>query len=116
GPRQTGAAAASRAASVRTGCDRAAGTRGITRSRAWRPRATSARHLRRLRAPIPAAAPEISELRPAHGGPSYFRAKRAPFRGATEVMEATLYGQESVAAVRFELVDDAGRVVQEVPA
>ncbi|HJZ98523.1 MAG TPA: hypothetical protein VKE70_18560 [Candidatus Solibacter sp.] len=59
---------------------------------------------------------DISELRPAHGGPSYFKAKRPPIRGAAEVMEATLYGQESVGVVRFELVDDAGRVVQDVPA
>ena len=59
---------------------------------------------------------EFQELKLGHEGPSYFKAKRAPIRGASEVMEAALYGQESIALVRFEVVDDAGRVLQDVPA
>jgi hypothetical protein len=59
---------------------------------------------------------EIQDLKPAHGGPSYFTAKRAPFRGQAEVAEASLYGQESIAWVRFELVDEQARMLGVVPA
>jgi len=59
---------------------------------------------------------EIQDLKPAHGGPSYFTAKRAPFRGQAEVVEASLYGQESIGWVRFELLDEQNRVLGAVPA
>jgi hypothetical protein len=59
---------------------------------------------------------EIQDLKPAHGGPSYFTAKRAPFRGKAEVAEASLFGQESIGWVRFELVDEQAHVLGVVPA
>jgi len=59
---------------------------------------------------------EIQELRPADGGPSYFAATREPYRGKQEIVEVTLYGQEGIGVVRFELVDEAWRVVATVPA
>jgi hypothetical protein len=58
----------------------------------------------------------LQDLKPAHGGPSYFPAHRSPFRGKSEIVEVTLYGQESVATVRFELIDESARVLQAVPA
>jgi hypothetical protein len=59
---------------------------------------------------------DIQDLKPAHGGPSYFTVKRAPFRGKTEIVEVSLYGQEGIGIVRFETIDEAGRVLQNVPA
>lgn len=59
---------------------------------------------------------DLQDLKPAHGGPTYFSVKRAPFRGKAEIAEVSLYGQEGIATVGFELIDDAGRVLQTVPA
>jgi len=59
---------------------------------------------------------EIQDLKPAHGGPSYFPAKRAPFRGKQEIVEVSLFGQEAIGAVRFDLIDEAGRAIADVPA
>jgi hypothetical protein len=58
----------------------------------------------------------LQDLKPAHGGPSYFPVKRQPFRGMSEIAEATVFGQEAIATIRFELVDQAGRVIRNVPA
>jgi hypothetical protein len=58
----------------------------------------------------------LQDLKPAHGGPSYFSVKRAPYRGRPEIAEVSLYGQEGIAAVRFELIDASGRVLAAVPA
>src|ERR1043166_4935771 len=52
---------------------------------------------------------DLQDLKPAHGGPSYFSVKRAPYRGRPEIAEASLYGQEGIAAVRFELIDASRR-------
>ena len=59
---------------------------------------------------------DLQDLKPAHGGPSYFSVKRAPYRGRPEIAEVSLYGQEGIAAVRFELIDASGRVLAAVPA
>jgi hypothetical protein len=71
----------------------------------------------------PRAAREISILRAAfqelkfgHEGPSYFTVKRAPYRGKQEIAEVSLFGQESIGAVRFELIGETGRVLGSVPA
>jgi hypothetical protein len=59
---------------------------------------------------------KIQDLKPAHGGPSYFSVERAPFRGKQEIVEVSLFGQEAIGAVSFELIDEAGRVIAAVPA
>jgi hypothetical protein len=59
---------------------------------------------------------DLQDLKPAHGGPSYFSVKRAPFRGKSEIAEVTVFGQEAIATIRFELIDEAGRVLQAVSA
>ena len=59
---------------------------------------------------------DLQELKPAHGGPSYFSVKRAPYRAQQELAEVSLYGQEGIAVVRFELIDQSGRVLAAVPA
>ncbi len=58
---------------------------------------------------------DLQDLKPAHDGPSYFTAKRAPFRGQAEVAEASVFGQEAVAWLRFEMLDETGRVLGVVP-
>src|ERR1041385_3206506 len=52
---------------------------------------------------------DLQDLKPAPGGPSCFSVKRAPYRGRREIAEVSLYGQEGIAAVRFELIDASGR-------
>src|SRR5690349_20809844 len=59
---------------------------------------------------------DLQDLKPAHGGLSYFSVKRAPYRGQQELAEVSLYGQEGIAAVRFEMIDSSGRVLATVPA
>ena len=58
----------------------------------------------------------IQELKFGHEGPSYFPVDRAPFRGKQELIEATLFGQEAIATVRFELVSESGQLLSTVPA
>lgn len=58
----------------------------------------------------------IQEMKFGHEGPGYFSVDRAPFRGTQEVVEATLFGQEAIASVRFELVSDSGQLLSVVPA
>ena len=59
---------------------------------------------------------DLQDLMPAHEGPSYFSVKRAPFRGKQEVVEVSVYGQEGIGTLRFELLDESGRVLRTVPA
>ncbi|HYM13116.1 MAG TPA: hypothetical protein VEU62_20415 [Bryobacterales bacterium] len=80
---------------------------------------SAARPVRRLGASKPAAAPRISflsvdfqELRYGHEGPSYFPIKGEPSAGAQQLVEVSLYGQESIAAVKFEVLDEGGNVIQ----
>src|ERR1051326_1710889 len=56
------------------------------------------------------------DLKNGHEGPSYFSVKRAPFRSQREIAEVSLFGQEAIGAVRFELVDESGRAIAIVPA
>jgi hypothetical protein len=58
----------------------------------------------------------FQELKFGHEGPSYFSAKRAPYRGKQEIAEVSLFGQESIGSVRFELIGETGRVVGTVAA
>jgi hypothetical protein len=58
----------------------------------------------------------IRELKYGHEGPDYFSVDRAPFRGKQELVEATLFGQEAIANVRFELVSESGQLLSVVPA
>ena len=77
-----------------------------------------------LRGVSPSAAPRavsilqvrIQELKYGHEGPDYFSGDRAPFAGKQEVMEVTLFGQEGVASVRFELIDELGQPLSVLPA
>jgi hypothetical protein len=59
---------------------------------------------------------QIQELKFGHEGPAYFPVDRAPFRGKQELVEATLFGQEAIATVRFELVSESGQLLSVVPA
>jgi hypothetical protein len=78
--------------------------------------ASPAQHLSRALRPGDLHAGRRSAGPQAHGGPSYFSVKRAPFRGKSEIAEATVFGQEAIATIRFELIDEAARVPQPVPA
>src|SRR5689334_11768654 len=51
----------------------------------------------------------FQDLQWGHEGPDYFTAKRPPRRGAQEIAGARIYGQEAIAAIRFELIDEAGQ-------
>lgn len=75
--------------------------------------------MHRIGAAKSAAAPRISflsvdfqELRYGHEGPSYFPIKGEPSAGAQQLAEVSLYGQESIAAVKFEMLDEGGNVIQ----
>jgi hypothetical protein len=59
---------------------------------------------------------QIQELKFGREGPDYFPVDRAPFRGKQELVEATLFGQEAIATVRFELVSESGQWLSMVPA
>ena len=54
---------------------------------------------------------EFKDLRWGHEGPDYFASKRAPKRGAREIAEARVYGQDAIAMIRFELIDEAGQLL-----
>jgi hypothetical protein len=82
------------------------------------PAQTAARLVRRLGASR-SAAPRVSflsvdfqELRYGHEGPGYVPIKGEPSAGARQVVEVSLYGQESIASVRFEMFDESGNVIQ----
>jgi hypothetical protein len=49
-------------------------------------------------------------------GADYFPAKRPPRRGAAEIAQARIYGQEAIGAVCFELLDEAGQSLGVVPS
>jgi hypothetical protein len=66
--------------------------------------------------PISILEVQIQELRYGHEGPGYFPVDRAPLRGKQELVEAMLFGQESIVSVRFELVSESGQLLSAVPA
>jgi len=66
--------------------------------------------------PISILEVQIQELKYGHEGPGYFPVDRAPLRGKRELVEAMLFGQESIATVRFELVSESGQLLSVVPA
>jgi hypothetical protein len=72
------------------------------------------------RAPRPAeigiTGVEFKDLRWGHEGPDYFTTKRAPKRGAREIAEASVFGQDAIAMIRFELIDEAGQLLAVAPA
>jgi len=59
---------------------------------------------------------QIQELHYGREGPSYFAAGREPFAGTQELVEATLFGQEGISSVRFELIDESGQRLAVLPA
>src|SRR5690348_14154770 len=58
----------------------------------------------------------FQELKYGHEGPGYFSTDRAPFAGKRQLVEATLFGQEELGTVRFELIGDSGQRLAAVPA
>lgn len=47
----------------------------------------------------------FQELTYGHEGPGYFAVQHAPYRGKPAIVEVTLYGQDAIRSVQFELVD-----------
>jgi hypothetical protein len=45
-------------------------------------------------------------------GPNYHAMKGEPALGARQIAQASLYGQESIASVRFEMLDEGGNAIQ----
>ena len=79
------------------------------------------RPLRNTSPPVRAAEISVTgitfqELLFGREGPDYFSAKRPPQRAAQEIALARIHGQEGIAAIRFELVDEAGQALGSVPA
>src|SRR5579871_5949826 len=58
----------------------------------------------------------IQELKYGHEGPDYFSVDRSPFTGKQELVEVTLFGQEEIGSVRFELIDELGQPLAVLPA
>ena len=58
----------------------------------------------------------FQELHYGHEGPGYFPVKRDPFRGEREIAEVSLFGQEAIGTVRFELIGRSGVVLAAAPA
>ena len=50
----------------------------------------------------------FQELKYGHEGPGYFWVQHAPYRGKPALVEVTLYGQDAIRSVQFELVDQHG--------
>jgi hypothetical protein len=50
----------------------------------------------------------FQELMYGHEGPGYFGVEHAPYRGKQALVEVTLYGQNAIRSVQFELVDQYG--------
>jgi hypothetical protein len=51
---------------------------------------------------------DFQELKLGHEGPGYLSVQHAPYRGKLAIAEVTLYGQEAIRSVQFELVDQSG--------
>ena len=51
---------------------------------------------------------QFQELKYGHEGPGYFSVRHAPYRGKPALVEVTLYGQDAIHSVQFELVDQYG--------
>jgi hypothetical protein len=58
----------------------------------------------------------ILELKFGHEGPGHFPVERAFFRGRQELVEAVIFGQESLSTIRFEVVSQSGQLLSTVPA
>jgi hypothetical protein len=50
----------------------------------------------------------FQELKYGHEGPGYFSLDHPPYRGKPAIVEVTLYGQDAIRSVQFELVDQYG--------
>ncbi len=50
----------------------------------------------------------FQELKYGHEGPDYFTVQHAPYRGKPATVEVTLYGQDAIRSVQFELMDRFG--------
>ena len=50
----------------------------------------------------------FQELKYGHEGPGYFSVEHAPYGGKLAIVEVTLYGQNAIRSVQFELVDQYG--------
>ena len=50
----------------------------------------------------------FQELEYGHEGPNYFSVEHAPYRGKPAIVEVTLYGQDAIRSVQFELLDQSG--------
>jgi hypothetical protein len=79
------------------------------------------RALRNIATPVRSAGISITsirfqDLRWGHEGADYFSTRRPPQRGAQEIAQARIYGQEAIAAIRFEMIDEAGQPLGAVPA
>lgn len=57
---------------------------------------------------------EFQEVTFLHGGPGFFRIDGKPAKGTRYPVEASIYGVESVASVRFELVDARGASIERI--
>jgi hypothetical protein len=55
---------------------------------------------------------EFQKLYFGREGPNYTAIKGEPSRGASQPVEISLSGQESIAAIKFELIDEAGSALQ----
>lgn len=51
---------------------------------------------------------QFQELKFGHEGPDYFSVEHAPYRGKQAFAEVTLFGQDAIRSVQFELVDQFG--------
>ncbi|HYL35342.1 MAG TPA: hypothetical protein VEV17_05475 [Bryobacteraceae bacterium] len=50
----------------------------------------------------------FQELKFGHEGPDLFSVQHAPYRGKRAIAEVTLYGQDAIRSVQFEIVDQFG--------
>ena len=50
----------------------------------------------------------FQELKFGHEGPDYFQTQHAPYRGKPAIVEVTLYGQDAIRSIQFEVVDQYG--------
>jgi hypothetical protein len=59
---------------------------------------------------------ELQELRDGREGPGYVKMTGEPGPGSRQPAEARFYGQSAVRNLRFEIVDQAGRLISPIPA
>src|SRR5579862_7160734 len=59
---------------------------------------------------------DLQEIRPGREGPGYVDMKGEPAPGARQVADARIYGQGAVRNVRFEEIDQSGRLIAPLAA